>query len=131
MKRKFLVSLPLNQEALSYLQEFPKVELDFYTLPKRNAIKMSSVKFKGATFNHYYHVSFDKEERDLSEEQYDDYLEESNFRFVRDRYYIEYKSVLFELDLYLSKLSGLAILEGDAYDDQLPPFLSLREVYSK
>ena len=150
IERKFLVKLPLSQEAEKVLLDFPPNNItQTYLIPKRDGdverVRSSSIKCLGATFDHFTHTrksyispGTNKEtEINLDKKRYNrEILKHSDPEknvIVKVRHFVEWKGLLFELDIFEGAHKGLAVLEIELKDInqhiELPPFLEvIREV---
>lgn len=148
IERRFLVSLPLSEDAWKQINLFPKVEISqTYIIASRQhfveRVRKTSIKMLDATFNHYYHTRksyvssgvSEETEIDINEKRYNRYISKftdlDRTPIIKDRYLIDWKGKTFELDIFHDKNDGLAILEIELEDldeeFELPPFLVIEK----
>lgn len=150
-ERKFLIKLPLSQEAKEIIidkADAPAHIVQTYLQVKDGVserIRMVSVEMWGRTMApHYYHTTkkfispgvCQEDEEQITRDEYQRLLataDPSLDDIVKTRYYVTWVGMLFELDLFHAQHDDLAILEIELIDMEaaveLPPFLEvIREV---
>ncbi len=153
-ERKFLIKLPLSEEAKSIIidkADAPASIVQTYLEVKpgySERVRMVSVEMWGKQMPaHYSHTikTFvsagvnQETEGPISQKQYADFLmraDDSLDDISKTRYFVTWAGKLFELDLFHEQHEGLAILEVELNDMdeevELPPFLEvIREVTSE
>lgn len=153
-ERKFLIKLPLSQEAKEIVIDNADAPANIVQTYIRVAegiserVRMVSVEMWGRNMcPHYYHtikkfVSHginEEAEESISQHDYIKLLMKADPSFTdieKTRYYVSWAGELFELDIFRGKYEGLAILEIELTDIdssvELPPFLEvIREVTSE
>jgi CYTH domain-containing protein len=150
IERKFLVKLPLSEEAEKALLDYPPNNITQVYLIGKHAgdverVRSSSIKCLGATFSHFTHTrktfissgTNEETEIDVDEKRYKrevaKHSDPEKNSIVKVRHFVEWKGRLFELDIFEGAHKGLAVLEielKDINEDvELPPFLEIiREV---
>lgn len=153
-ERKFLIKLPLSQEAKELIIDNADAPANIVQTYIRVAegiserIRMVSVEMWGRNmYPHYYHTIKrfispgvnEEAEESISQHEYIKLLMKADPSFSdieKIRYYVSWCGELFELDIFGGKYEGLAILEIELTDMdkpiELPPFLEvIREVTSE
>ncbi len=150
IERKFLVKLPLNEEAEKALLDYPPNNISqTYLIGKHEGdverVRSSSIQCLGAVFNHYTHTrktyvssgTNEETEIDIDLKRYAreiaKHSDPEKSVIVKVRHFVEWKDLLFELDIFEGAHKGLAVLEIELKDInqeiELPPFLEIiREV---
>lgn len=145
-ERRFLIKLPLSQEAQEAIDLMGSAEITQTYLKNIGGeverARKSSMKLWQQTFDHFYwtskkHISSgiaEEDETDVTNDQYDDLLkraDESRLPIKKTRHFInsDMNAKVFELDIFHDHLEGYAILEIELEDLEekivFPTFLEI------